>query len=324
MHAEVTSDSYCFSDLEKEWVDLLQKAHTNHLFQTPQFLEAWWENFGDGELNIYLVKDGDNHLRGVFPLSFKDGVLQALASKEVSDYFDFIVDRDDTHAIFEAFFLEVKKNSLVQKIELLSIPDGSSTLTEMAQHGTAVISQQTVCPVIELPATWEEYLTSIGKKQRHEIKRKWKNLEENTQSIFSVVDSVENIDRDVADFIRLHKSSSPEKAAFWNEKQTTYFSQIVTAAAKNTWLKLFFLETNGQRSATMLCFEYRQRLYLFNSGYDPTTFAHLSVGNVLTSYTIKDAIERGLKCYDFLRGDEEYKFRYRAIAEPIFDVTFSL
>jgi CelD/BcsL family acetyltransferase involved in cellulose biosynthesis len=58
---------------------------------------------------------------------------------------------------------------------------------------------------------------------------------------------------------------------------------------------------------------------LYNSGYDPQFFP-LSPGNVLTAYTIQDAIRLGRARYDFLRGDEIYKFRFGAQPEPVYDL----
>jgi CelD/BcsL family acetyltransferase involved in cellulose biosynthesis len=186
--------------------------------------------------------------------------------------------------------------------------------------------QQDVCPVLTLPKTWEEYLKLVGKKQRHEIQRKWKNTTEKLEMNFVCVEkimSAEQIEKDTSDFIRLHQLSSENKAAFWDEDLIDFFKDLIKVAAENNWLKLFFLEVGGERVAATLCFDYNNVFYLYNSGYDPSRFANFSVGNVLTSFTIKKAIELGRVKYDFLRGEEEYKFRYGAVAEPIFDLTIT-
>ena len=74
------------------------------------------------------------------------------------------------------------------------------------------------------------------------------------------------------------------------------------------------------KAAAMLGFDYNNEFLLYNSGYDPSQFANLSPGNVLTSYTIQHAIELGRSRYDFLRGAEVYKFRFGAEAEPVYDL----
>ena len=62
----------------------------------------------------------------------------------------------------------------------------------------------------------------------------------------------------------------------------------------------------------MLGFLYHDHLLIYNSGYDPQAYADLSPGIVLTSYTIQDAIGRGVQVFDFLQGDEAYKYRFGA------------
>jgi CelD/BcsL family acetyltransferase involved in cellulose biosynthesis len=93
--------------------------------------------------------------------------------------------------------------------------------------------------------------------------------------------------------------------------------------AETGYLKLFFLELNQVKAAALLCFDYDNQFLLYNSGYDPDLFAHLSPGNVLVSYTIEEAMRLGRTRYDFLRGDEIYKFRFGAEAEPVYDLEIS-
>ncbi len=316
-----------FSEIQDQWIDLLPQTTINTVFFTPQFQQVWWKNFGKGECHIIRVDNDAKELIGVAPFFIHNGTLSFFGNHELSDYLDFIIQSGSEMECYAAITDKLRELSWAS-ISLFSVPEKSLALSQFSElikkEGWQIeIHQQDICPVISLPQTWEEYLQKIGKKQRHEIKRKWKNVEEHLHPQFSVVSSAENIDQAAHDFIHLHKLSSAEKAAFWTPEQTAYFRDIIQVAAENNWLKLFFLEVEGKRAATMLCFDYNNQFYLYNSGYDPVQFAGMSIGNVLTSHTIKTAIELGRSRYDFLRGDEEYKLRYGAVAEPIFDVTIS-
>jgi CelD/BcsL family acetyltransferase involved in cellulose biosynthesis len=317
-----------FSELTADWLALLPNAGANTVFLTPQFQETWWNIFGTGECHILRIQNEKGELLGLAPFFIKNGELSFFGDRLVSDYLDFIIKKGSEAEFFALLMPELKKIDGWQKISLLSIPEKSPTLSFLIQLTEQEgwkneLQQQDVCPVITLPKTWEEYLQNVGKKQRHEIKRKWRNAEEQLQPTFLIVSDDKNLEQDSSDFIRLHKLSSKSKAEFWDEKQSKYFRELITQAAQNNWLKLFFLEVAGQRVATMLCFDYDNQFYLYNSGYDPSQFAGQSIGNVLTSYTIKTAIEKGRKRYDFLRGNEEYKLHYGAVAEPVFDLTIS-
>ena len=84
-------------------------------------------------------------------------------------------------------------------------------------------------------------------------------------------------------------------------------------AAENL-LKLFFLKLDGNDVAAVMCFDYRNTRFLYNSGYD-NRCRHLNVGLLSKVLSLKDGIEQGLKRYDFLKGDEVYKKRLGA--EPV-------
>jgi len=57
--------------------------------------------------------------------------------------------------------------------------------------------------------------------------------------------------------------------------------------------------------------------YLYNSASDPAV-GHASPGVVLVSALFEDRIARGTRIFDFLKGDEPYKFRYGARPRPLF------
>jgi CelD/BcsL family acetyltransferase involved in cellulose biosynthesis len=42
---------------------------------------------------------------------------------------------------------------------------------------------------------------------------------------------------------------------------------------------------------------------------------------VLLSYVIQDAIARGRPRFDFLRGEERYKFEFGPVSEPVHAIT---
>jgi CelD/BcsL family acetyltransferase involved in cellulose biosynthesis len=58
-----------------------------------------------------------------------------------------------------------------------------------------------------------------------------------------------------------------------------------------------------------LNFDYNGQILVYNSGLQQTEFGHLSPGIVLLSYNIQHAIESGRTLFDFLQGNESYKYR---------------
>jgi CelD/BcsL family acetyltransferase involved in cellulose biosynthesis len=103
----------------------------------------------------------------------------------------------------------------------------------------------------------------------------------------------------------------------------SYFRSLAQAMADARMLKLFFLELNNQPVAASMCFDFNSTRHLYNSGFDPS-FRSLSVGLMCKILSIKDAIEKGLKKYDFLKGAETYKYRLGGKEVPLFHCKINL
>jgi CelD/BcsL family acetyltransferase involved in cellulose biosynthesis len=252
--------------------------------------------------------------------------LSLVGCVDVSDYLDILVDRDNVEPVYTVLLDTLSREELAwDSLYWCSLPVNSPTHTRLAEAmqargWRAEVAQQDVCPVITLPGTWDEYLAAIDKKQRHEIRRKIRRIESEAETRWYAVEGGAELATAMDSFIALHQKSTQDKEDFWSEALIAFFKELVAECARAGWLKLYFIEVNGVQAASMLCFDYNNEFLLYNSGYDPAQFAALSPGNVLTSYTIQHAIELGRRRYDFLRGDEIYKFRFGAMAEPVYDL----
>ncbi|MDQ5951737.1 MAG: Acetyltransf 6 protein [Patescibacteria group bacterium] len=327
MQTSIYTDSQIFTDLQTEWLDLQGRSVTNYVFQSPQFQGAWWNTLGEGELSIITVRDENNQLVGLAPLYMQQNdqgkkELCFIGCVNVSDYLDILVDSQHQTQVYESL-TKVLTEELTdwECMFLCSLPESSPTrdwLKQTFHHSTE--KQQDVSPFIRLPASWDEYLASIDRKQRHEIKRKMRRVEE-TDHAFECITSPTDAATAIQDFITLHKASSAEKRDFWDDNHFKFFSTFIPAAGEAGWLKLYFLKIGAVRASAMLIFDYNDQFLLYNSGFDPAQFNNLSTGNVLTAYTIKQAIEQRKTVYDFLRGDEVYKFRFGAVSQPVYDIS---
>lgn len=319
-----------FSTLSSDWDDLLERTDNAPFFMRYAYQHSWWQYFGNDDLKLITVRTDDNQLIGLAPLyGASDKAQQKLAivgCVDISDYLDLLIDRNYVDAV-QTVLLDIFEQERVawEILYLCSLPHNTTTHQQLAeqakQRGWRVeVTQQNVCPVITLPNSWDDYLAGLDKKQRHEVRRKIRKLEREATVNWYAIESPDEVDAAMIDFIDLHQKSTPDKEDFWDDTLIRFFKHFVKTAAENNWLKLYFLEMNGERVATMLCFDYDNQFLLYNSGFNPDYFK-LSVGNVLTAYTIQDAIRLGRKRYDFLRGDEIYKFRFGAVAEPVYDMT---
>ncbi len=329
MHITLYTRSSAFDELAQEWRDLMGRSLTAPVFMTVDYQKIWWRHFGEGQLCIIAVREPKNNtLVGLAPLFLIDRELHFVGCVDVSDYLDILVDRNYAAQAYQAIFdYLAEMDDVWDRGFFCSLSEKSDTprvLMELAQAKgwQAQRKLDDVCPIITLPAGWEDYLAGINKKQRHEIRRKLRKAEADAR--WYVIDSPATLTAEAIEtFIDLHRKSNTEKEEFWTETMRNFFRALVNRFAELGWLKLYFVEVNGEPASALLCFDYRNEILVYNSGFDMARYGHLSVGNIIVSYSIQHAIELGRARYDFLRGDEVYKFRFGAVAEDVLGVIIS-
>ena len=113
-------------------------------------------------------------------------------------------------------------------------------------------------------------------------------------------------------FFVLHRLSHTDKARFMDERMTQFFRLITEAMSRSGGVELNLLYIDNDPAAAMYNLRYGNQLLVYNSGYDPALRPSLSSGIVLLALCIQSAIERGVTAFDFLQGNEEYKYRFGA------------
>jgi CelD/BcsL family acetyltransferase involved in cellulose biosynthesis len=340
MRVEVYDGVSGFDALRLEWDALLQGSATDVLFLTWGWQRAWWNAFGENKnLHLLAIRDESGQLNAIIPLFVQETLLDPNASlpdihienplvvagaesrrtvhlvggSEVSDYLDIIAPAEFNHQAWSVLLDFLTERNDWQILDLRSLPSASLTVaavTELARvRGWDVHKvREDVCPVLELPGTWEDYLAKkLNKKQRHELRRKMRRAEGETDLSWSWV-GAQNLDEGLQIFFELHRASDPNKDSFMSERMEGFFRTVAEAALEKGWLRLSVLRCNGQPVASYLCFDYRTDRLIYNSGFDLSTYGHLSPGIVLLGFLIDDAIRRGCKRSDFLQGGERYKY----------------
>lgn len=330
MKVHLLTDSSAFEKLELEWDNLLHRGITDSLFLTWEWQTAWWQNLASGDLWLITFREDNGALAGIAPMYWKqsrDGA-KALAQfgYDVSDYLDVIVAQGREAAVYSAFvdLLSSAELPAWDSVDLYNLPSASPTntqLTAMAQARGFNVDwrEQVVSPVLQLPSTWEDYLASLDKKQRHEIRRKLRRIEQ-VQTRWYVIDQADEVDAAIADFIELHKKSRPDKIEFMSARMQNFFLEMARRLFAKHYLQLAFLEVEGKRAASILNFVYDNNVLVYNSGYDPEQYGHLSPGVILFVRSIQDAIAAKRRTFDFLRGDEEYKYRFGAKNTSLYEL----
>ncbi|MBI4337845.1 MAG: GNAT family N-acetyltransferase [Chloroflexi bacterium] len=313
-----------FSFLKEEWEAVLQGCSQPSVFLTPRWQRVWWECFGRGaELHLLALRSG-RELLGIAPLMCRDDVLAFLGDTDLFDYHDFLVPAGREDAFYPAL-AEALASLSWRTLRLLSVPQGSPTLSHLPAlaraRGWAVeVVPEDVSPGMALPASWEEYLEGLDKHQRHELRRKLRRLSSQYPLNYYAVSDPNYLTGYLDDFLALMRLSKDEKSRFLTPQREEFFRLVARELAQAGVLQLYFLELEGRRVAAALCFDYGDQRFLYNSGFDPE-YSELSVGLLLKALSVKDAIAEGLRYYDFLRGNEPYKYRLGGKDRQVYTVT---
>jgi CelD/BcsL family acetyltransferase involved in cellulose biosynthesis len=299
-------------ELAEDWKRLLGETSCRWPFLQPTWLQVWWSEFPiSGKLLLLGVRDGER-LVGVAPLIHDANRLSFAGDASICDYMDIIAARGREPEVLDSV-LRYAEALTWCRFELWGIRADSPTLPALRsladRYGLHLdVEPEAVCPRVSLPATWDDYLTSLGKKDRHELRRKLRRFfEASHDSRHYVLSTVEDIRDGLDDFFRLHRISRQDKAEFMTPQMEHFFRVMAESLAKEDLLRLFYLEVDGRRVASVFAFDCGNELWLYNSGYDPM-FASVSVGLVSKAIVLREAIEEGKRCYDLLRGRESYKY----------------
>lgn len=322
MKVTAYNDVSLFDALRPEWNDLVCRSRANQVFNTWEWQSTWWKVYQPGDLWVLACRDEAGTLLGLAPWCIRrqaDGkrVVAAIGCREVTDYIDIIVDRDQPEAVAECLVAyAVSHAEQFDELELCNLSEQSVSYQLLPrlleQRGfAATITHEDVCPVIALPGTWDEYLALLDKKQRHEIRRKLRRSQGVSEPLdWYIVGPAHDLQVEINGFLDLMAASSPDKARFLEDgKNAAFFRAMIPALFAAGWLQLAFLTVDGKAVAAYLNFDYEGHILVYNSGLSPVDYGHLSPGIVLLSYLIRHAIETGHTLFDFLQGDEIYKYR---------------
>lgn len=302
-----------FEQVCGEWSDLLARTAVPTPFVTPAFQRVWLDHFQGGrQVELLTVRDGER-LIGIAPMLRSDGEAEFVGHYSICDYMDAVVLPGLENAFFGAILAELSAMG-VRRIDLRGLRASSASAGAVIDAGghegyAATREEEALSPAVQLPGTWEEYLGALSKKDRHELRRKLRRLIDGGGGVdLQVVTEPAEAGERLETLFHLMRVSSHHKEEFLDRpRMQEFFRDVVAAMAAEGMLRFYFLTFDGQPVASVLNFDLGGQLYMYNSGYDPQ-YSHLAVGLMSKALLVKDAIENGRTCVDFLRGDESYKY----------------
>ena len=200
-------------------------------------------------------------------------------------------------------------------ITIPDLPQTSPTLEFLKQNSKNLpqfkVEKGIICPYITIPNSKEKLLSKLNPKFRKNLKRRLQNLEKEQGKVaIKHYYELGSLQQAMELFFSLHQKRwnlKGEPGGFGNQKSREITMQTIKFFAERDWLRLHFLTVNNRPVAVSVDLEYEGKMYGHLSGFDPV-YSKYSVGNLLMLKILEQCVEKGLSEYDFMQGNEPYKF----------------
>ena len=309
-----------------EWERLLAANPTATAFSDRAVHAAWWSAHSDTAEDVSLAaRDAaSNELLGYLPLMKRpDGVVYSGATFHI-DYATVLLAQtssekeDDVAAALAGALIDTNA-----PLNLLRLRNEDATHARMisaikraaqANHRTATFGIEEPAPFIDLVgiSTFDEHLERLDKKERHEIRRKLRRAEVAGVQISESKD----LNADLPEFIRLHRARWGEGGLFTatdkGASEERFMREIFSTAPAGMITLLLARNEEFGTFAAGLFLRDANALRYWNAGGDISARA-LSPGVLLFAHGLTMAISEKLPRFDFLRGNEAYKYECGAV-----------
>jgi coenzyme F420 hydrogenase subunit beta len=316
MWAQVVQGPEAIKAFAKDWDDLFERS-TN---APPYLSRTWVDTFiNEGRLRgtpLYVLVWADNKLVGLFPLAVHK-FLNLKIAKPIGTgqptYLGLLLDPDYPSAVEHITQLIASKNifevyySLDLSSEDMATNDLLASLRQKGYFCRQVPRFRNPCHYIQLGCSFDEYLrNNKSPKSRQTIRRKERKLCEHnnvTKEYYSGIEVTTQILRRIA-LIQQESWMKRRGAAVLGQP---FYQKLLMEMAKAGFGRVWLLTINGEDIAFVYALVAHKKLYYAWTGFKLKYATSLSVGLVLTMWTIRKACEDGILSFNFGHGDSEYK-----------------
>lgn len=307
LKAEVLGGADAMERIRADWRDLAARSPAATPFQTWEWQNAWLASFKRTKRpHILTIREGRD-LVGLMALTRTVGgpwrAVRAMGSG-VSDYLHPLAEAGYEEPVAILVAGHLRELSKVDLIDLHQIRQDQP----LAQHAPSMTTiEQATCLVLDLPPTFDEYLATLSKSLRYDVRRM-----EKLRGVS--IDQVEpdEIGRGLDILFEQHRLRWRKRGlpGVFLGRFKRFHQRWAEDAIREGWLWLSILRLDGNPVGAIYAMRLGDTCYYYQAGFDPAQ-GSLSPGTLLVGETIRRAIESGVTRFDFLRGDEPYKRRWK-------------
>lgn len=306
--------------IEVEWRDVWRRDAAATPFEGPDWLLPWTKwLWGGGKLRVLAVRRA-GRLAAVAPFFLwgygakPEIVRLSFLGSGITDHLGIAADPEAELDAARAIYGWLAQTGGEWHVcDLQELRPGSPLLRAEPPAGLELRDAPCgVCPVLPLPASWDELVAGLDAKFRRNLRVAESRLEKQGAE-FSVVPAGHCCEAMQA-LIRLHE-------ARWRERRETgmlatealrgFHLDAAPRLAREGLARLYTLRIGGEIAAVQYNLSLGGRVFAYLSGFEPA-HQRSSPGAALLAFSIRCAIEEGTAQFDFLRNREEFKYQWGA------------
>jgi CelD/BcsL family acetyltransferase involved in cellulose biosynthesis len=307
-----------FELVAQEWEALFRADSEATPYSSPQWAAASLAHWSAGKRSYILaVRDG-SRLVGLAPFVLeRRGSARLLRGLGVGvgSYWDVIAEDDRREEVTRAIMAALRERTAEWDVLVLDrlAPD---TLTErlVGDSFTVIHRRPTVSPGLVLPDSFDEYLASLPSLRRSKVRRYLRPLDRGEIELVSIEDPA-RLSESVVTWQRLRAASWTDRGRQVNSEHASQRFQSFTIEALTTMVPaglavVWELRHQGEAIAVSINLVDEGTFYGWLAAFD-ARYQRLQLGHVVIAHGIQSSIEAGRDYFDFMVGDEPYKYEYR-------------
>ena len=330
------------STLLPAWAELLEAVPSASIFSTWEWLSSWWYAYGASrELITLAMFSADGCLVGIAPLCIETisiggrwpiRLVRLMGDGSGdSDNLDMTI-LPGWEAVFVSVFFEYleEESHNWDAVRLNTFSDESRTpaymAAELQRRNWTVFSSLAPGVMIDLPDAWEGYLQRLSSNRRWLARKYIRKMERRSDLQLRKCEGGAGLEGDLATFFELHQrrwNATGEPGAFANAERRCFYMTLAPSLASRGWLEFWVLERNGQSIAANFSLRYRDTVYNLQMAFDPA-HADEQPGNLVLTSVLRRWIQAGVRKYDFLAGDQQFKQLWGGHMRHYYNLDFAI
>lgn len=196
------------------------------------------------------------------------------------------------------------------RLFLSGFPEGKFRIKPQERVNKRDNIDNCICPFARFPDNWDVYLDALSANTRQKVRRFLRQVEGSADFHFTQA-TADTIERDVSILLKFW-------AEKWGARKGNRLNNILRSNTEmlvrnfhigNLFLPVLWL-ANRPIGALAILVDTDKKTYLFYMAGRDESFNTPPPGLVLHAYSIRHAISHGFHAYDFLRGNETYKYSF--------------